>query len=166
MNNMSVEISICGKVFNRSGGNLPNSASAIMKKHPSWPTWIADIAKWRQVYPGTLTLEPCSPMPNSVLANISCLAVEPRPERFFHDDPSYVQMMMQRGTRRFYAAKATSASASYPVLVSVQEVPLVPHRLEVYADKCLRQELIVKDGDTVWLEITGEELDPKTPCEK
>ena len=126
---------------NRSGGVGLYSASNVMRNHPQWTEFVRGIAGWTQVEPGTLTLDECVPLPLVALRGVSELAEEPPAETFFAEDARYLQIMRQRGTRRFYRAVARSGSASYAILISQQDLPAVPHRLELYADNKLRRVL-------------------------
>jgi len=124
-----------------------------MEKHPEWPRHIISFTGWSRVEAGTLTLDECDPLPPQTLTNVTSLAEDPDPETLFDRDPRYVDLMRRRGIRRYYGGIARYGDRSYSVIVSQQDSPAVGHRLEVYADVKLRDELRIKTGDVALVEV-------------
>jgi hypothetical protein len=120
-----------------------------MEQVLAWTEFIKSVTGWERVEHGTLTLDHVQPLPLPTLGSIVCLGIEP--EGLFDEySPSYGQLMLRRGTRRFYGAAVTrGGDLEHVAAVSQQENPALDHRLEVYSTARLRDALQIDSGAAV-----------------
>ena len=152
---------ISGTLIDRSRGQpglgAPSSRE-IMTAFAPWPDFIMGFTGWSRVEPGTLTLERCEPPPGRALEHVSELSVEP-PNLLDDFRPEYAQFLRsRRGLRRYYGALVRARDRDAVAVVSQQERPATPSRLEVYSNVRLRDVLILTTGDTVQVDLFAADV--------
>lgn len=152
---------LSGEVIDRSRGQpglRAPSSREIMETFLPWPEFIMSFTGWSRVEPGTLTLESCEPLPGPTLESVPELSAEP-PNLLDGFGPNYGQFLRnQRGLRRYYGVVTRANNRTAVAVVSQQERPASPSRLEVYSDVCLRDTLVLSTDDTVQVEVFDAEV--------
>ena len=152
---------IVGTLIDRSRGQSGLSAPSsqeIMTTFAPWPDFIMGFTGWSRVEPGTLTLECCEPPPSRALEHVSELSVEP-PNLLDGFRPEYSRFLRsRRGLRRYYGALVRATGRDAVAVVSQQERPASPSRLELYSNVRLRDALILTTGDAVQVDLFAADV--------
>jgi len=142
-----------GVVTSRSSKSIqgPPGEKVILELNPQRLERILEITGWPRVEPGTLNLSvdhavlDCLLYPPAVLIEKADSVMYPEP---------WKHIPTIRKAYLYYDATAHSKGKKCPVLVRRAENP-VPGRMELFADRDLRDFLAVNDGDVLEIELAN-----------
>ncbi len=147
------DIKFTGVVTSRSSKSNqgPPGEKAILELNPQRLEGILEKTGWHSVEPGTLNLR----VDNAVLASLlhSTPVLIEKAETVIYPEP-WKHIPAMRRAYLYYDATARAKGKTQAVLVRRAENP-VAGRIELFADRNLRDFLAVKDGDCLEIEVAN-----------
>ena len=146
-----------GRVGSRSTvkpGIGPPGEADLLRLNPDRRARILLVTGWHDLYAGSLNLEVDASVVTALSAFTPKLIEKPNEVVY---PPPYQAIPNKRGGYAYYAAHASRFGQSLPVLVRRAVANPIPTRVELFADRLLRDHLEIKDGDDVTCVVSNDD---------